>query len=151
MVKKTKDLKYYEAIGRRKEAVARTRLFILGKDKAITIDGLKIKAGEILVNKKPIASIYPILAEKNRYELPLKLTQNEDRFAVSILVKGGGRAGQLDAITLGLARAIEKVDKQSYRPSLKKFGLLTRDARIRERRKVGTGGKARREKQSPKR
>lgn len=151
MAKKTKEVKYYEAVGRRKEAVARVRLYIVGKDKTVQVNGLKIKAGEIYVNKKLIDQAYRSIAEKNRYLIPLKLTKNQDRFAISILVKGGGRTGQLDAIIHGLARAIEKVDKENYRPLLKKNNLLTRDARTRERRKVGTGGKARREKQSPKR
>ncbi len=60
-------------------------------------------------------------------------------------------AGQLDAIVLGIARVLNEYDKEKYRPVLKTKGYFTRDARIRERRKVGTGGKARRKKQSPKR
>lgn len=151
MAKKTKNLKYYEGLGRRKEAVARVRLYIVGKDNSITLDGNKIKAGEITVNKKPADLTFPAAVEKNTYLAPLKLTQNESRFAGAILVNGGGKSGQLDAIALGLARALEKVDKETYRPILKKNGLFTRDARTRERRKVGTGGKARRAKQSPKR
>ena len=151
MVKKTKDLKYYEAVGRRKEALARVRLYIVGKDNSVSIAGIKIKAGEIYVNKKPISSTFPSLADQNRYFFPLKLTQNESRFAIFIFVKGGGKQGQLDAVTHGLARAIEKVDRDAYRSIIKNYGLLTRDARTRERRKVGTGGKARRKKQSPKR
>ncbi|MEK7526737.1 MAG: 30S ribosomal protein S9, partial [Patescibacteria group bacterium] len=62
-----------------------------------------------------------------------------------------GRVGQLGATILGIARTIEKMNSEKYRPALKKAGLLTRDDRTRERRKVGTGGKARRKKQSPKR
>ncbi|MBI4225967.1 30S ribosomal protein S9 [Candidatus Roizmanbacteria bacterium] len=151
MPKKTANIKYYESVGRRKEAVARVRLYILGKSNSASVGGMKIKAGEIFVNKKPISQVLPAIQEKNSYLLPLKLTQNENRFAVAIHVKGGGRTGQLDAIAHGLARAIEKADKETYRPILKKRGLLTRDARIKERRKVGTGGKARRKKQSPKR
>ncbi|OGK25082.1 30S ribosomal protein S9 [Candidatus Roizmanbacteria bacterium RIFCSPLOWO2_01_FULL_37_13] len=151
MAKKSKALQYYEAVGRRKEAMARVRLFIIDKHKEATVSGMKVKAGEIFVNKKPISQVFPAIQEKNSYLLPLKLTQNENRFAVTILVEGGGRTGQLDAITHGLARAIEKVDKLAYRPILKKNNLLRRDARAKERRKVGTGGKARRKKQSPKR
>ena len=82
--------------------------------------------------------------------MPLKLTQNEGRFAISILTEGGGKNGQLEAIVHGLARALLLSD-QGYKVVLKKAGLLTRDPRKRERRKVGTGGKARRAKQSPKR
>jgi len=151
MPKKTANLKYYESVGRRKEAVARIRMYIVPKNKYVTVEGMKMKAGEISVNKKPIAVVFGAVAEKSRYLLPLRSTQSEDRFAIIIHVRGGGKAGQLDAITHGMARAVEKVDKEGYRPSLKKLGLLTRDSRIRERRKVGTGGKARRKKQSPKR
>lgn len=148
---KKKESKYYEAIGRRKEAVARIRLHLTDKDKSTVVGGMKVKAGEIFVNKKPITQVFPNQQAMNRYLLPLKLTNNENRFAVTIIVKGGGKSGQLDAIIHGLARAIEKVDKQTYRLVLKKRLLLRRDARVKERRKVGTGGKARRKKQSPKR
>jgi len=150
-IKKSKDIKYYEAVGRRKEAVARVRLYLTSKEKVANVFDQKIKKGEIIVNKKPIATYFSSQAEKNIYLLPLKLTNSEDRFAVSIIVRGGGHVGGLEAIVHGLARALEKVDRENYRPILKKAGLLKRDARERERRKVGTGGKARRVKQSPKR
>jgi len=119
MPKKTKEIKYYQAVGRRKESVAIVRLYIVGKNESVDVDNLKIKRGEIFVNGKPIESIFNSIDEKTIYLRPLKLTENQDRFAISIKVSGGG--------------------------------LLTRDPRTRERRKVGTGGKARREKQSPKR
>jgi len=82
---------------------------------------------------------------------PFKITQTDDRFVVSALIRGGGKNGQLEAFVHAISRAIEKTDKETMRPLLKKPGFLTRDARIRERRKVGTGGKSRRLKQSPKR
>jgi len=151
MVKKTKDLQYYEGVGRRKEAVARVRLHLLAKDKTVSVDGAKIKAGEVLINKKPANLTFSSVMEKTVYSAPLTLTQNENRFAITIMLRGGGKSGQLDAISLGLARALEKVDKETYRLILKKNGLFVRDSRTRERRKVGTGGKARRAKQSPKR
>jgi len=151
MVRKIKDLKYYEAVGRRKEAVAVVRLYIVGKDKDVTVQGNKIKAGELFFNKKPIEVAFPLAYQKAQYLLPLKLTNNLDRFAISIISSGGGINGQLDAIILGLSRAIQIIDRETFRPVLKKQGLLTRDPRARERRKVGTGGKARRQKQSPKR
>ena len=157
MVKKLKDLKYYEAIGKRKSAIARLRLYLVGKDKTVIIKNpkgngsLKIKQGDIYVNGKPIEIVFPNQVDKARYIFPLKVTDNINRFAVSILVHGGGKSGQIDAIVNAFAKAIEKIDRDQYRPSLKKLGLLTRDSRVRERRKVGTGGKARRAKQSPKR
>ncbi len=143
---------YVESTGKRKSAVARVRLFhARGKDKSVTLDGVTIKQGEIFVNKKPIEKIFASKAHKVRYLSPLKLVNAEGKFAISILVKGGGAEGQLEAVIHGLARALEKSDKEKIRPTLKKAGFLTRDARIRERRKVGTGGRARRKKQSPKR
>ena len=151
MAKKTKDILYYEAVGRRKEAVARVRLYIVGKDNVVSIAGIKVKKGEMIINHKPIESIFSSLQEKTQYLSPFKLTQVEDRFAVSALIRGGGKTGQIEAFIHGVARAIEKTDKEAMRPLLKKAGLLTRDSRIRERRKVGTGGKSRRVKQSPKR
>jgi small subunit ribosomal protein S9 len=83
--------------------------------------------------------------------MPLLLTKNESRFAVSIVVSGGGTTGQLDAMVHGISRALLLVDSDAYRITLKTNGLLTRDPRKKETRKVGTGGKARRAKQSPKR
>lgn len=150
MAKKKTDLKYYEAIGKRKSAVARVRFYIFAKEKEITLGDFKIKKGEIFINKKPIHEYFKGEVAKIKYEQPFILTNSLERFAVSIYVSGGGMQGQLDAIIHGISRALELVDK-SNRPILKKKGYLTRDARIKERRKVGTGGKARRKKQSPKR
>jgi len=150
MARKSEKIKYYEGIGRRKSAVARVRLYIVGKQKEISFADLKIKTGEIYVNKKPINQYFPGEVAKIKYTQPLKLTESLDRFAISVQVKGGGKTGQLDAVIHGISRALELVDK-NYRPILKKKDLLTRDARVKERRKVGTGGKARRKKQSPKR
>jgi len=150
MTKKTKDLKYYEAVGRRKEATAIARLYIIDKEGVVTVSGIKIKKGEIFVNGKPIEESYRSEEEKMIYQKPLKLTNCQDRFAISIKVSGGGKRGRLFAITLALSRALALVD-QNYRSILRDEGLLTVDSRVKERRKVGTGGKARRKKQSPKR
>lgn len=151
MAKKTKDIKYYEAVGRRKSAVARIRLYIPTKEKVATVGTLKIKAGEIYLNKRPLNELITLERDRNFIVLPLNLTNNLDRFAISILASGGGRMSTLEAIVHGISRALEICDKETYRPILKKQGLLKRDPRKKERRKVGTGGKARRLKQSPKR
>lgn len=143
MVNKVSAIQYYEAVGRRKSAVARVRLYVVNKSGSVSVNGVNIKKGEIFINKKSVK-------EDSLLE-PLKLTENDNRFAISVLVKGGGKSGQLDAVVHGLSRAIEKVDKDQYRNTLKKAGLLKRDSRVKERRKVGRGGKARRKKQSPKR
>lgn len=151
MAKKTKDINYYEAVGRRKQSVARVRLYLPKKKGEVLVNKLNIKAGEIYINGKSLEKSALKSYEKNFLSLPLTLTKNQDRFAISILVSGGGTTGQLDAMVHGVARAIETVDKEAYRPLLKANGLLTRDPRKKETRKVGTGGKARRMKQSPKR
>lgn len=150
MTKKEKNKKYYEAIGRRKRSIARVRLYLLTNDSEIEINGVKVKRGEIIVNSKPIKSIFQKDYEIDYIKTPLKLTNNEDRFAIYVIVKSGGQTGQKEAIILGLARALVLVDS-SYKEILRKNSLLTRDPRKKERRKVGMGGKARREKQSPKR
>ncbi len=151
MTKKTKNIQYYEGVGRRKSAVARVRLYIVGKNKMAEVDGLKIKAGEIYVNNKPIEMVFNQPVETKIYRLPLDVTKTLERFAISIKVEGGGKMGQLEAITHGIGKALVLVDEGEYKPILRKYGFLTRDPRVRQRRQVGTGGKARRKKQSPKR
>lgn len=151
MAKKTKNIQYYEAVGRRKQSVARVRLYLTNKERISQVGNLKIKAGEIIINNLPIEKVVNISYERDMIRYPLLITNNTDRFAVTVLVKGGGRNGQLEAIVHGISRALQIVDKDTYRPTLKKQGLLKRDPRKKERRKVGTGGKARRMKQSPKR
>jgi small subunit ribosomal protein S9 len=146
MVKNKKDTQYYEAVGRRKEAVSRVRLHIaVGKS---NVDSNK--KGDILINKIPLSKYLPLESDMNRVLKPLTLTQNQDRFITTIQVKGGGKNGQVESIALGISRALCLVD-ESLKHVLKAEGLLTRDARVRERRMVGTGGKSRRQKQSPKR
>jgi len=151
MPKKTKDVQYYEGVGRRKQSVARVRLHLVTKEKLATVGDKKLKAGEIYLNNKPIGQMFSSLYEQECYLMPLKLTNTVDRFAITIVVNGGGKRGQLDAVVHGLSRALELVDKETNRPLLKKEGLLKRDPRKKERRKVGRGGKARKAKQSPKR
>ncbi len=135
--RKARKPNYIYAVGRRKTATARVRLYL--------------KKGEITVNKKPINEYFPGKSLKTLYQLPLTLTKTLDKFSASIKVLGSGQKGQLDAVVHGLSRALTKHDKDAYHKTLKNHGLLTRDPRTRERRKVGTGGKARRKKQSPKR
>lgn len=125
------------AVGRRRTASARVRLF-KGR-------------GENLVNDKPISEYFPGDISEVVYMEPFKIADVEKKYYVTVKVVGGGKDGQLGATVHGIARVLNKVDREKFRPSLKKAGLLTRDARMRERRKVGTGGKARRKKQSPKR
>lgn len=150
MKKKSSEIRYFEGVGRRKRAVARVRLYLTDKEGFVEVNGIKIKKGEIFVNSKPLEQIYLEEYEREFIKNPLKLANSEDRFAISVLVKGGGNTGQKEAIIHGLSRALVLYNKD-YKTILRKNGLLTRDPRKKERRKVGTGGKARREKQSPKR
>lgn len=151
MAKKTKDIQYFEAIGRRKEAIARVRLYITGKDKTATVNNHKHTQGDIIVNNQPATKFFGRKVDEQRYNLPFELTNTKGRFVTTIVIKGGGKEGQIEAVMHGIAHALDKVDKETYRPLLKEQGLLTRDPRTRERRMVGTGGKSRRKKQSPKR
>jgi len=136
MAKKTKrDYEY--AVGRRRAASARVRLY----------KGRK----ENLVNGELIGKYFPGETMARVWRGPFELTGTEGKYYVTVKVAGGGRRGQLEAVVQGIARALAKADPGKFRMPLKKAGLLTRDARRRQRRMVGTGGKARRKKQSPKR
>lgn len=137
---------YISAIGRRKSSRALVRLY----KSDVTIAGTTVHRGEIVVNNKPATAYFGKDKELICKE-PLNITNTGDKFAVSIKVSGGGKMGQLDAAVLGIARALDKFDREKFHTLLKKKGLFTRDPRVRERRKVGMGGKARRKKQSPKR
>ena len=136
------------AVGRRKEAVARVRLY--NEIKAV-VNGVNLKKGDIMVNNKPIQEYFKFGPYAPIYNNFILNTGISGKYPFSIRVEGGGLAGQLDAVILGMARALDKIDREKYHKTLREHGYLTRDARERERRKVGMGGKARRKKQSPKR
>jgi len=148
--KTTKAPSYYEAVGRRKEATARVRLYVLS-DGELTISGATVKKGDIFVKKRPIEKYFSGEVYKKLYTEPFRITNTIGRFTVSSIIVGGGVSGQLGAFTHAVARALEKVDREKFRPILKKNGFLTRDSRIKERRKAGFAQKARARKQSPKR
>ncbi|MCL4382694.1 MAG: 30S ribosomal protein S9 [Patescibacteria group bacterium] len=131
-------ISFYQAIGRRKESTARVRLTVGGK-------------GEITINNRPAPEYFSGEIAKFAYLQPFQLTDNLGRFEVTVKVEGGGMTGQLGAVIHGIARAIEKIDKEKYRPLLKKAGLLKRDPRKKQRIKAGFAGKSRAKKQSPKR
>lgn len=135
--KKVEKPEIIHAVGRRKESIARIRLY-KGK-------------GETLVNNLPIGEYFPSEVSRVAYMGPFELTDTVGKYYATIKVLGGGKTGQLEAMVHGLSRALVLLDKENFRPVLKKAKLLTRDSRTRERRKVGMGGKARRKKQSPKR
>jgi small subunit ribosomal protein S9 len=143
-------IEYIFAVGRRRGAIARVRLYE-DPSKAGAWGDATAKKGEILVNQKPIGTYFHTKSASAAFTQPYKLTGTEGKYITTIKVTGGGFAGQLDAAVHGISRALALLDRDKNRPVLKKKGMLVRDARVRERRKVGTGGKARRTKQSPKR
>jgi len=111
--------------GRRKSAVARVRL--------------ETGTGKILVNGRPFENYFPMESLRFVAVQPLTLTGSTDKFDTHITVTGGGPSGQAGAVRHGLARALLKVDA-NLRPVLKAEGLLTRDPRMRERKKYGQPG-----------
>ena len=139
--KADKKADYIWAVGRRKRAVARIRMFQKTK---------KDSAIDIIVNEKPIGQYFTSPVAKLIYAEPLELTDTLDKYKVTVKVTGSGMTGQLDAIKHGIARALIKADA-SHRAILKSNGLLTRDSREKQKRMIGHGGKARSKKQSPKR
>ncbi len=116
------EVVYYEGVGRRKTATARVRLYP--------------GEGKIVVNDKPVEEYF-----SREYDLlhllePLKVTGLMNKFNVSVKVRGGGMSGQAGAVRHGLARALLKANPD-LRPILRKGGFLTRDARMKERKKPG--------------
>lgn len=140
---------YIHAVGRRREAVARVRLHT-GANK-VDLNGIDVKKGETYVNGKLFNEYFifktyaPVY---NKFQLESGISE---KFSVTAKVAGGGLSSQLDALILGVARALDKFDTNTFHTTLRDKGYLTRDARTRERRKVGNAGKARRKKSSPKR
>ena len=116
------DKKYYYGTGRRKDAVARVRL----------IEG----TGKITVNGKDLDEYFGLETLKVIVKQPLTVTNTLDKFDVIVNVKGGGFSGQAGAIRHGIARALNAANLE-YRPALKSNGFLTRDSRMKERKKYG--------------
>lgn len=148
--KKQPKKDFFFGVGRQKEAVARVRLYSHVKEGAM-FGEQKVSKEQMLVNEKPVEHYFPGPLAKSHYTEPFTVTGTLGKYAVTVRIVGGGPNGQLDAMVKGIARALCEVDKTKFRKLLKDKGFLARDARVRERRKVGTGGKARRKKQSPKR
>jgi len=113
---------YVWGTGKRKCAIAQVRL-LPGK-------------GDILVNGKPYQEAFPRTEHRRMIEHPLLVTDTMGKFRVTVKVDGGGVSGQAAAIRHGIARALVKAN-EVFKPLLRKEGLLTRDARIKERKKYG--------------
>jgi small subunit ribosomal protein S9 len=120
--KEGKPRKYYEAVGRRKSAIARVRLFT--------------KGSEIFVNGRPCENYFSIPELRQIVEAPFRKMKNFGKFRTEIKVVGGGLKGQAEAVRHGISRALTGFNVD-FRKRLKKAGYLTRDARVKERRKYG--------------
>lgn len=112
----------YRGTGRRKDSVARVRL----------VPG----TGKIVMNDKSVEDYIPFADIRKELLQPFEVTETTDQYDVLVNVNGGGFSGQAGATRHGIARALLQVDPD-FRPALKKSGLLTRDARMKERRKPG--------------
>jgi small subunit ribosomal protein S9 len=115
---------YYEGIGRRKAATARVRLYT------------EENQGQMVVNGRPAEEYFTRLGDMQTIMDPLEAVGLEGKFFVSVLVTGGGVTGQTDAVRHGLARALLKSDPE-LRSTLRRGGYLTRDPRVKERKKPG--------------
>ena len=122
---KAKRAQYIWATGRRKCAIAQVRL-TPGK-------------GDILINDKPFREFFPRLKYQQTVESPLAAVNSLDKYHITVKVKGGGMSGWAGAIRHGIARALAKENEEFHR-ILRQEGLLTRDARIKERKKYGLKG-----------
>lgn len=128
--------KYTQAIGRRRSATAKARVFE-GKQ-------------EIVVNNKPISTYWNQPGLASFYLKPFIVTDTLGKYSASVKIAGSGVMGQIGAFTHAVSRALEMINPD-FRKALRDANLLTRDPRMKETRKVGQGGKARKQKQSPKR
>jgi len=114
---------YFEGIGRRKEGTARVRV--------------SAGSGKFVVNDKQAAEFFTRPGDMQAILSPLSaIGQDNSGYDITVLVKGGGVTGQTDSVTLGLARALVKMNGE-WNSSMRKAGLLTRDARVKERKKPG--------------
>jgi small subunit ribosomal protein S9 len=114
--------KYFNGTGRRKTAVARVRL-LPGE-------------GAVIINGKPLEELFPHPDQRRTILQPLLVTDNLGKYSVMIKVAGGGISGQTGAISHGIARALVAAN-EGFKTSLRQYGLLTRDPRVKERMKPG--------------
>ena len=115
---------YYEGVGRRKSATARVRLY--------TDENL----GQFVINGRPAEEYFTRIGDWDIVREPLQIAGLEGNFFISVLVKGGGVTGQAGAVRHGLARALVKSDPE-LRSAMRRGGFLTRDPRVKERKKPG--------------
>ena len=117
------SLPYYQGTGRRKTSIARVRL-VAGE-------------GQIVINGRTYEQHFGGAVPQSEVFAPYRVTGTEGRFNAMVKVEGGGISGQAGALRLGVARCLNAIDVEGNRGDLKKAGFLTRDARIKERKKYG--------------
>ena len=115
----------YYATGKRKTAVARV--------------WMRPGSGQISINKRPIENYLPLESDRMLVQDPLRLTDTLEKYDINVNVRGGGTSGQAGAIRHGISRALVSIDAE-LRDALKKKGYLTRDSRMKERKKYGQPG-----------
>ena len=113
---------YYHGVGKRKTAIAQVRLYT--------------QPGGIIINGKPLEEAFPWKAWQAIVTQPLEVTENLEKYSAQVKVVGGGVTSQAGAIRHGIARALIVLDESLKKP-LRRYGLLTRDARIKESKKYG--------------
>ena len=118
-----RSTQFFYGTGRRKEAVARVRLYP--------------GSGKIVINHKAFEEYLPVETLRMIVRQPLVETGTQDRYDIVVNVRGGGIAGQAGAIRHGIARALVDADLEQHKLVLRKAGFLTRDARVKERKKPG--------------
>ncbi len=123
MTDQLQDSRYFYAVGRRKSASAQVRLYPEG-------------TGRIVVNNKPVDEYFSREMDLITIARPLRAADHEGTFDITVMVHGGGVTGQSDAVAHGIARALLKYDEE-LRSTLRRGGFLTRDARVKERKKPG--------------
>lgn len=117
------SVQYFEGVGRRKESTARVRL----------MSG----SGRFMVNEKTFEDYFPRTGDKEKILAPLMAAgQDRGTYDITVVVKGGGVTGQTDSVQLGLARALTKLNPD-FGVVMRKGGFLTRDPRVKERKKPG--------------
>jgi small subunit ribosomal protein S9 len=117
------SVQYYEGIGRRKESTARVRI----------MQG----SGQFVINGKPAAEYFGRLGDMEKIIAPVEAAgENVSTFDISVVVKGGGVTGQSESVQLGISRALLLMNPD-LRPTMRKGGFLTRDPRVKERKKPG--------------
>jgi small subunit ribosomal protein S9 len=117
------SVQYFEGVGRRKESIARVRVMT--------------GSGRFIVNEKEAAAYFTRLGDMDAILGPIKAAEQDAKsYDITVVVTGGGVTGQTDAVVMGLARALVKMNEE-WRAAMRKGGFLTRDARIKERKKPG--------------